>query len=327
MTVSHNPDRPTVRFPLLAGIVWSLLSLGSGCVEPFDPSSVLDDSFQVLAIRAQPRSVAPGGALEFDTIEYLPPNAPTDPEQLWVVCLPQKGEGPQACLGAALGEIGESIARCSELCAQDPDPDACGEHCSGQALEGLLCPQEESMRACIAGYGPLARYELPTWFSQERFFAFLLASVKPDGLQGCFDQWAASNSGFPAPTSECTISFKRVSVAAPDDLVASNPTVASVTLGAQTSRGEPLSLRPADLDANGRSVSLQTTTDAEADSYVSWFTNCGPLEHSRTFGPTGDNRLTIADNAPCSLFVVVRDTTYGVGWLQIDIDPTGIDIP
>ncbi len=295
-----------------------------GCIEPFDPPSNLTDSFLVLALRAEPRAVHPDESVVVTALEYQAPGAPADPEQLWIVCLPAEGEGPQACLGAALGDMMAGLGRCRQLCEADPDPPRCQEQCSQDAFAHMLCSSDGDARGCIAGYGPEGRYHVPIDFDQDRFFAYLLAASDPDGLEGCMNQWAEQimDSGVAAPTETCTISFRRIEVLGPDAPATDNPEIVSVTVGGRAVSSNSVTLQPTDI-AEGK-LAVRVESDAPADSYMSWFSDCGEFEHSRTFGPEGTNRLTIDKSGTCSLFAVVRDTSYGVAWAHLIMDTSGL---
>lgn len=322
---------------------WSRITLAAvialcaaGCVKEFDPPSKLGDNIQVLAIQATPPEIKQAESVDLQALVYVPADWPHPLDALWLICVPDVGESTQACLETVFAQLSEPMFTCELQCTDDPDPQACMEACLIDQMVNFLCQPGEVQKGCVAGYGGRAGYELPQGSfpndgDPHAFFVFMMATALPNGLSGCFDIWADQVvAGNPmGPTKDCTLSLKRVTALPEDEEPASNPALESLHAEGELIPNLPdaLPVELTDPDPEDNPLELEVVMDATTlefaqneDVFLSWFTDCGSLSKSRTFGDDPENTLKPDRTGLCRLYVVIRDGERGVGWLERHLD-------
>jgi len=288
----------------------------SSCIKGFDPASRLGGTFQILAIQADPSSVHAGEQVSVSALWYVPADAPAAVDAMWMVCVPQLGEGPEACMDAAMGQMFEQMGQCSQQCDSDPNPESCRDDCTLTALADSMCGQDVSAKACIAGFDDQADFVLPAVGdfadAPAKAYVFLLATAGADGLSGCANTWANQvRSGSPAaPTGDCTLSVKSVALVGADEEDGTNPIIRDVLINGSPSEDASALTR-------GTKIDLSVIPTLTQGSYLSWFSDCGDLDHTRTAG--ADNRLELAGAGACEVDVVVRDAQGGLGFDRLSL--------
>lgn len=329
---------------LLNIAVLAAAALGaSRCVKEFDPPSKLGDHIQVLAVKASPPEIRPTESVDLAALVYVPDNWPYPLDALWLTCLPDVGESTQACLETVFAQLGEPMHSCELSCANDPDPPDCVQACLLDEMLNFLCTPNEVQKGCIAGYGGRVDYHLPPGSfpddgERHTFYVFLLATALPNGLGDCFNVWAdqiAASSPM-GPTQDCTLSLKRVTVIPEDEERADNPGLQSLYAlnVAVPPPPDGLQVELAEPDPKDNKLDLEVTLDAttvQSDEtvsvYLSWFTDCGSVDKSRTFGDQLENTLKPDRTGACRVYVVVRDGNTGVGWLERRLDLVAASTP
>ena len=294
----------------------SLLLAAPACMPDFAPASELGERPQVLAIRAEPPEVAPGGASLLSALLH----EPTPLSRVWIACFADPDDREDNCVAAALQD-GAALSPCGA------DPQA---------------------RLCVVSGDATALVEVPSWFvpvlpddegvpTRALVHVELVASTAPDPLSACGDAIAAV-----APDDRCLLAVKRVVVtwdAAPNR----NPTWAAlwvddvlaepgdpVEWAAPTSDPESLHVQlTAELEptAVDDAVNAQGEPD-ETFLDVLWYSDCGGFDrdHGRIrcdpgADPTAPPRCE-SDTArwspgrfgDCRVHVVLYDGRGGVGW-------------
>ena len=67
-------------------------------------------------------------------------------------------------------------------------------------------------------------------------------------------------------------------------------------------------------------VTLRAVASGGEEVYLSWYSDCGRLAKSRTFGPEGGNVLRLERLDACTLYVVARSQQWGVGWRVVHLE-------
>lgn len=298
-----------------------LLLMGAvSCGDSLRSAGELDESPQILAIRAEPPDVAAGEPVALDALMHWPGSEPT---LVWLVCVPAVGDSLTTCLQNAFSASG------------GPPP---------------LCEAAPAgTRLCLGGLGPRVAYTVPLGVFPDdgqthTIFVNLLASAEPDGLEACAGTLAGG-----ANTSDCLLAIKRIAVS-PGPAWNQNPRIAGVALGgALLGPSDPLviSTEGRDLDTFTLRVGVQvdaTSVDemfpADGDPLpvnlvASWFADCGAPSQDRSFvscdpGAPADPpdvpavpascALSEVDWSPgqsgtCHLHVVVRDGRGGTDFV------------
>lgn len=317
---------------VVASLFLALLMGALGCGDSLRSAGELDESPQVLAVRAEPPDLAAGESVTLDALVHWPDGAPT---LLWLVCVPEVGDSLTTCLQSAFAAGGGA-------------PPLCGAAPAGTRL-------------CLGGLGPRIDYVVPSGVFPDdgethTIFVNLLASGDPDGLEACAGTLAGG-----ANTSDCLLALKRIAVS-PGPTWNRNPRIAGVTLGgAPVGPSDPLVIptEGRDLDTFTLRVGVRvdaTSVDelspAEGDPapvnlVASWFTDCGAPSKDRSFvscapgapaePPDVPERpatceLSEVDWIPgqsgtCHLHVVVRDGRGGADFLTRTVQMGGAPAP
>ncbi|MCD6496731.1 MAG: hypothetical protein J7M25_00290 [Deltaproteobacteria bacterium] len=285
----------------------------SGCIKGFDPASKLGGGFLVLAIQVDPPSAHAGERVHASSLWYVPADATAAVDALWILCVPQMGEGPEACMDAAMGQVFGRLGQCRQACESDPDPESCRDDCALTALSDSMCGQGVPAKACVAGFGGRTDVVLPIVADPPpKAYLFLLAAAGADGLSGCADVWVEEiRAGSPAaPTGDCTLSVKSVALVGPGEEDGTNPVIQDVLIAGGASKD-------ASTLTSGTTVDLSVVPAPAQGSYLSWFSDCGDLDHSKTLG--SDNRLKPSVVGSCEVDVAVRDGQGGLGFFRVAI--------
>jgi hypothetical protein len=293
-----------------AGLL-GLMAGGAGCVPDFRGASQLDETNQVLAVRATPPMVNPGATVTLDALVHWPAGTPT---LFWLVCIPNVGDTFLSCLS----NQGED--------ASDPP----------------FCAADPTARLCLAGLGESVEYAVPESIfpddgEDHTFFVNMIASG------GGFDTCAEVMMGG-SPTPDCLLSLKRVVVSyrEPAELNV-NPELSHFVVDG----GELDPSTVATLDANEvdvEDIRLEVSVTAEAtsinelyppgadpipfDLVASFFTTCGKLSLEKVYLSCAPDEVTAAPHCepasvfwrpettgPCTFHAVLRDGNGGLGWL------------
>jgi hypothetical protein len=287
-----------------------LVLLLSACGEDFAPPSELGEAPQVLAVRATPPDVAPGGTTVFDALVHWPG---VDPVLFYLVCIPDVGDSLTSCLTGQFGD----------------------------ATDLPLCVSDPSARLCLAGMGVSASYTVPEdAFPDDgqthTFFLNVLATESLEGIASC-----ASTLSGGEPTESCMLSVKRV-VFSRDATHNANPVVERFLVDAVELEPDATAVVPVGelgierldvelgVTVEASSVDETVTTEGEptsVDLVVSWFTTCGAIDPYRSFlrcEPGTDGGLPACSpstvswepgmSGPCIVHAVIRDSLGGTAF-------------
>jgi hypothetical protein len=306
------------------------MSLGGGCIEEFPPASRLGDHIQVLGIRAEPPAAHLGEEVALTSLVYIPSDWTHPLERLWLACVPGVGESAQACLTIVADTIFSSAGRCAEECEDDPDPEFCAQLCFAEAFQELSCDPARDQKGCLIGSSDPVTYEVPPAAFEDvdedhYIYIFMLATALDGGLADCFEIWGdqAEAGRAISPTADCTLSLKQLTIPPEEEPIGSNPELIDLLL-----EGEPLAAPPGSNEVqlegpepSSASLKLHAVLgEAEGDAFLSWFSDCGKLSHTRTFADEPTNELTAVGTGECIVYVVLRDDRGGVVWLERTLD-------
>lgn len=304
-----RPD-PSLRRSLFAGLLLGIAITASGCGDPFRSVSELDETPQLLAVRAEPPALAPGEDVTLDALVHWPGDAPL---LFWLVCIPNLGESFTTCL----------------------------QNQFGQTMEPPPCQADPQARFCVAGVGSTASYRVPEGIYPDdgethTFFVNVLATTGVDGLADC----AGTLTGGP-PNESCLLGLKRV-VVTYDETRNANPQVTHLTLDG--SALDPGALVVPETDAAPEDLSVKVGVallpgsvdelfpvgepPTEVTLVASWFTDCGALGAEKSFlpclpeGESGGPECEVPEvtwkpktSGLCHVHAVVRDGLGGTGFL------------
>jgi len=300
----------------LAWFVALLLVWGVGCAPEFRGVSELDENNQVLAVRATPPAVNPGGTVTLDALVHWPVGAPT---LFWLVCIPDIGDTFLSCLSNRLDSAADI-----PFCGVDP-----------------------AERLCLAGLGNAVQYTLPenAFPDDGKDHTFFVNMVASGGdIESCADVLTGGE-----PTADCLLSLKRVVVSYDDPAELNvNPEPAHFVLDG--SELDPSAVVTVDVSAETvDDIELEIAVTAEATSIdelyppggdpspfelvVSFFTTCGQVSLEKAFLACAPDEITgepFCDPATvtwnpkslglCTVHAVLRDGNGGVGWLSQQLE-------
>jgi len=316
-TPERIPGRPGTWLVAALSAVLPVVffAAGAGCVPDFRDASELDDTNQVLAVRATPPAVNPGGTVTLDALVHWPEGAPT---LYWLVCIPDVGDTFLTCLNSRIDDPATI-----PLCGLDP-----------------------AARLCLAGVGNSVGYDVPSGIfpddgEDHTFFVNMLAAGA--AIETCAEVMLGGT-----PTPDCLLSLKRVVVSYDDPAELNvNPEVAPFFFA-----GAPLdatSVATIDATVPDDDIKLEISVTAEAtsvdelypdggepspfDLVVSFFTTCGTVSAEKVFVPCAPHEVTgepecelvSVDWRPktrgeCTFHAVLRDGNGGLGWLTQDFE-------
>ncbi len=294
-----------------AGLVAGLIVGGTGCMPDFRGASELDETNQVLAVRATPPEVNPGDTVTLDALVHWPAGTPM---LFWLVCIPDVGDTFLSCLSNRVGD------------ATDPP----------------FCAEDPTARLCLAGVGDSVDFTVPESIFPDdgldhTFFVNMLASGAD------FETCAEVMMGG-APTPDCLLSLKRVVVSYRDPAELNvNPELSHFVVDGVDFDPDVVVNIDADED-NVDDIRLEVSVTAEAtsinelyppgedpspfDLVVSFFTTCGRVSLEKVFLSCGPNEVTAEPQCeptsvfwrpettgPCTFHAVIRDGNGGLGWL------------
>lgn len=280
------------------------------CVPDFTPASQLDESPQVLAVRAEPPEAAPGDSVRLDALLHWPGDAP---EYLWLVCIPSATDTLDTCVTNRLGAGGVLLP----LCANVP----------GAPL-------------CYASRDATAMYTVPgdIWLDDDGGATIFFELVVGDDVDG-EDCVRAYRDLY--PSARCLVALKRlvVSVEAPNTSPALRPLEVDglpvdatdlVVLDPTGGLGEDLTV------ALALAVAPQTVDELSGDDPpddvrlpVAWYATCGTFDEDTDSlvcqpplaGQT-EPRCEPSEvewkpeaSGECTVHVTVRDGRGGVAWI------------
>lgn len=304
--------RRAAALAALSGVVMGL----AACSDPFRSVAELDETPQVLGVRAEPPDLPPGQDVTLDALVHWPGVVPT---LVWLVCIPEIGQDFTTCLSDQFGAAAEP-----PLCASDP-----------------------AARFCIAGVGSSVSYRVPEGVfpddgERHTFFVNMLATRSFDGIAACGEVLAGGS-----PTEDCLLSLKRV-VVTQGDVQNRNPEVSHFTRdGVVLGRLGPVVVDSAGADLEKLSVKIGVALEvASVDELVgpdgeptdttlvvSWFTDCGSLDKTASFldcqaqGEGGGPSCQVPEvgwkpkaSGSCRVHAVVRDGQGGIGWATQELE-------
>ncbi len=280
------------------------------CVPDFEPASRLGESPQVLAVRAEPASVAPGETVRLDALVHWPK---AGPEQLWLVCIPTAADAMDTCVANRLAGGGVLLP----LCASAP----------GAPL-------------CYASRDATALYTVPADLplNEDGEATIFLELVVGDDIQSddCVRAYRDLDPG-----ERCQVALKRLSVTTGSPNL--NPALLALevdghevdatditALDPSGGQGDELAVTLA-VRVVSRSVDELVGTEAPDEVLfpVAWYSDCGKIVEDT------DNLVCVGASAPaeeplcdrveatwkpassgaCTVHVTVRDGRGGVAWL------------
>ena len=305
----------------------------AACVEDFKPASELGDHIQVLCLRTEPPQAHPGDEVTVQSLVYVPQEAPAPLDSLWLSCVPAVGEGAQTCLSVVFSQVLSSISGCEEQCASDPDPETCMEICAAEGFLEFSCDPSERQKGCLLGTGTELSYEIPDWIREDAkedepktIYLFMMATALEGGLATCFDTWGeqAATGGTVSPTESCTLSLKELDVVNEETELPENPTVFSLSLEGEQLPPPPdvqvVQLPGPNPGSKKLLVEFELSISEDLDGYISWFSDCGKLESTKTFFNDNRNKLKPDKTGVCSIFAMIRDTVAGQSWIERRVD-------
>ncbi len=304
------------RAAALLGLALAVSVPSGGCTPDFRGASELDETNQVLAVRAFPPEINPGGTVTLDALVHWPGGAPT---LFWLVCIPDVGDTFMSCLTSRVGG----------------------------GMELPFCGVDPADRLCLAGVGSSVDYTLPTGLfpddgKDHTFFVNMVASG--GDIETCTDVLMGGS-----PTADCLLSLKRVKVShnAPTTLNV-NPELAGFVFDGEVLDATGVTTidatEPEDMDirfeiavtAEATSVDELYPPDGDPspfDLVVSWFSTCGRFSAEKVFlscapdGPANEPRCSPASvfwrpegRGDCTVHAVVRDYSGGVSWFTQQLE-------
>jgi hypothetical protein len=281
------------------------------CVPDFTPASQLDESPQVLAVRAEPPEAAPGQTVRLAALLHWPGDVP---EHLWLVCVPTAVDTIDACVSNRLGAGGVLLP----LCASAPGAPLCYASRDATALYTVPVdlPLDEDGRATI-------------------FFELVVG----DDVDG--DECVRAYRDLD-PSERCLVALKRLAVSVveapnvspvlrPLALVVDGQPVDGmdlVPLDPSGAQGDELAVSLS-LDVVPQSVDEVMSGDEPLRLPVAWYTTCGRFDEDAdslvcqapATGQTDPRCEPVvvqwkpAASGECTVHVTVRDGRGGVAWL------------
>ena len=303
------------------------------CVEDFVPPSELGDHIRVLSIRTEPPQSYPGDEVDMQALVYVPDSAESVADTLWLACVPSVGEGAQTCLAVLLADVFRMAGGCEERCATDPDPQSCMEFCVAEQFMDFLCDSSKDQKGCVVGTGVELTYEVPETVrgslgadDAKTVYLFLMATALEGGLSSCFQIWGdqVAQGNTVSPTEDCILSLKELSVLDESKDLAQNPTAEGLLLNDYSLAPPPevteVLLHGTDLESNELVFEGVFSLNGADNGYISWFSDCGKLDSSKTFFENKVNKLKPTKTGKCSIYAVVRDDIAGQSWVHRDLD-------
>lgn len=304
---------PTMRGSILplAILAFGVVPLANGCGDPFRSVAELDESPQVLALRAEPPALGPGEEVTLDALVHWPDASPI---LLWLVCIPGLGESITTCLANQFD----------------------------QTAEPPSCEADPRAKLCVAGVGSRVSYRVPEGIfpddgEDHTFFVNMLATDSFDGLAACGETLSGGE-----PNQGCLLSLKRVVVTYAEARNV-NPVISQLSLDGSaltpgvTTPVEGAGALPEDLSVKvGVSLLVDSVDELFPDGesprettlVASWFTDCGTVGAEQSFlpcWPEGDTGLPGCEvpevrwkpgaSGLCRVHAVVRDGRGGTGFL------------
>lgn len=293
-----------------------LVAAAVGCAPDFRGASELDENNQILAVRATPPAVNPGGTVTLDALVHWPEG---NPDLYWLVCIPDVGDTFLSCLSNQL---------------EDP-------------TDIPLCALDPTARFCLAGLGPAVSYTVPEGAfpddgEDHTFFVNMLAAGAD--IEQCGEVMMGGE-----PTPDCLLSLKRVVVSTRDPAELNiNPELSGLYFGGAALDATAITTidatEPEDAD-----IRLELAVTAEAtsidelyppegdpspfDLVVSFFTTCGTVNVEKAFLACAPQASTGAPECepttvtwspktrgPCTFHAVIRDGNGGLGWLTRQLE-------
>jgi len=293
-------------------VATALVASGVSCVPDFTPASRLDESPQVLAVRADPPEAAPGESVRLDALVHWPGESP---EYLWLVCVPTAADTIDTCVTTRLGAGGVLLP----LCASAP----------GAPL-------------CYASRDATALYTVPAdvGLGEDGTATIFLELVVGDDVDGedCVRAYRDLN-----PSGRCLVALKRlaVSVEAPNINPALRPLAVEVD-GQPLDATDLISIDPTGAQGDGLVVDLTVSVEPqtvdevggddppdEARLPVAWYATCGGFDEDTAdlvcepplVGQTDPRCDPVSvewkpeASGECTVHVTVRDGRGGVAWI------------
>ncbi|MDY0000874.1 MAG: hypothetical protein RBU30_06235 [Polyangia bacterium] len=317
-----RPDRCVRTWLVPLGLVTVLAA--AGCMPDFEPASELGDRPQMLAIRAEPPEVTPGGSAALDAVLH----EPGGPLHLaWIACYADPRGWSQTCVADALAAGAELVP------------------CDGVSQAPI----------CVASMEATAVVPVPAWVTpaipdaagvpvESVVHVTLVASEEPDPLVACGEALERTK-----PTAGCLLGSKRLMVSErPLGERNRNPVVGSLEVdGASVEAGGVVAVEAGGGDPGELRVSLALALDPvsvdeavddsgnpdEAFLELRWYADCGgfskdsarircdPLPGALPGDPPGcEVEGTVwrpRQSGACVVHAVVSDGRGGVGrWSQ-----------
>lgn len=308
-------------------VVTSIMALGVAvavtgvsCVPDFTPASRLDESPQVLAVRADPPEAAPGESVRLDALLHWPGGSP---EYLWLVCLPTAADTIDTCVSNRLGAGGVLLPLCASVTP------------GGAPL-------------CYASRDATALYTVPgdIGLGEDGTRTIFLELVVGDDVDGedCVRAYRDLD-----PSGRCLVALKRLAVSAVSAVSVEapniNPALRPLALEVDGQPVDATDLVPIDpMGELGDELAVSLTVavkpqsvdelggDAPPDEVrlpVAWYATCGRFDEDTAdlvcepplTGQT-DPRCDSAEvewkpeaSGECTVHVIVRDGRGGVAWI------------
>jgi hypothetical protein len=319
----------------LLTVAATLALLATGACSNDLPAASFIDKLRVLAVRAEPPEIAPGGTTALDLlaveprVQQLDGAAPRPLTAVWLAC--------------ALPTGASTIA-------------PCGVGSGGAMVTPPTCQDQPSAPLCLIGTDLTARYTADAGVLGDAPSTELLLTVAvadtDAGAAACLLD-IANNGGLPTDPDHCVVSLKRLTVsAAPAN---QNPTLADFYATTPSGYAEPLDdgngvwqYAPGEdkaewnIAAHRDDAAAEKKPDGTYEALtVSWFTTAGHLDGGRSlylpegcntpsacadqlpetgadttwFAPTADQASGKVDaGGGVGFWAVIRDDRGGVGW-------------
>jgi len=334
------------------GWPWPLLAwLAAGCSESLPPESRID-KLRLLAIRAEPPEVSPGGSSVLDALVASPPPDPgqSDPltSYLWLACAPV--DGTASATGSAIGACAYDGTSNIPLCAETPAAPIC--------LLGASPSVTYAAAANALGASP----------ARSVVITMIVADASVGGAIGCAMS-AAGHDGVPTDPDHCLIGVKQLTISC-NPIPNHNPRLYSLALDGVTQLPWPFALDGPDTVLAARrcpaslvghsplcptgsgderepppgaapqctSGTTDTTGFQVESQQVSYYASAGTLGPIRAFlqpdnctgdclqmplpevtrtvwTPPASDEASYVHNGLVRFFVVLRDDRGGVDWL------------
>lgn len=297
----------------IVALAMALVLTSASCVPDFGPASQLNETVQVLAVRAQPPEVVPGESVRLDALIHWPGDSP---DYLWLVCVPSAADTLETCVSNRLGAGGVLLP----LCASAPGASLCYASRDATALYTVAMDIEldEEGRSSI--------------------FVELVVGDDVDS-EDCVRAYRDLD-----PPARCLVAVKRLAVSVQSANV--NPALRPLEVDGQPVDATSLvTLDPAGGEGDDLAVDLsvrvvgQTVDElggddpadppGEARLPVAWYTTCGSINEDTgnvvcqpplagEVDPTCEPVTAVwkpKTSGECTVHVTVRDGRGGVAWI------------